>query len=157
MASTPQEIDVGCIVRTTGGYDGVVVEKFPLEDGHYAYDIFLIDAEETLHLNYRQVEFVDTLDVQVSIEVDAPVISTDQAPVSSVPSTVSTGRFATIETDEDIDKLADSRLSKNTKRQTAWAVRVFRGELICFDYLYFARHDKPRPLQSRRAVNQFPT
>ncbi len=130
MASTPANIEIGCIVRTHAGYDGVVVNKIELENGHHAFDIFLIDSGETLRLNHKQLDFVDTLDVPVSIEIDAPVISTDRTAASSVPSTVSTGRFATIENDEDIDKFADNRLSKNTKRQTEWAVRVLQGNLI---------------------------
>ncbi len=128
MASTPQNIEIGCIVRTVAGYDGVVVNKITLEDGHHAFDIFLIDSGETLRLNHRQLKLVDTVDVPVSLEVDAPVTSTDQAEAPSaslVPSTISTGRFATIESEDDIDKLAETRLSKNTKRQTDWALRVF--------------------------------
>ncbi len=138
MASTPQTIEIGCIVRSKAGYDGVVLDKIALEDGHHAFDIFLIDSGETLRLNHRQLELVDTLDVPMSIEVDAPVAATDPAPESSaslVPSTVSTDRFATFENEEEIDRLADSRLSKNTKRQTDWALRVLRGEFI---YLYLA-------------------
>ncbi len=39
-------------------------------------------------------------------------------------------RFATINSDDDIFRLADERTSDTTKAQTRWAVRLFVGEFL---------------------------
>ena len=82
-----------------------------------------------MRLNWLQLDLVDTLDAPLCIQLDqddAPVAVSEPTTASSaslMPSTISTGRFASIDNEEDIDKLAESRLSKNTKRQTDWALR----------------------------------
>ena len=133
-------LDEGSIVRTKNGQDGVVLAKWAFP-GWEMYSVLIIDTGKTERHNGFQLELVDTLDIPVEFEVPeaaAPVMPPPAAPidctVSTGMSTKSSGRFATIESDSDVDQLADSRLSKATKRQNEWAVRVFRGkpELFVF-------------------------
>ncbi len=132
-------LDEGAIVWTNTGQDAVVLAKWAFP-GWEMYSVLNLDTGKTERHNGFQLELVDTLDMPMEFEVpeeNAPVMPPPPIPESTLEATASTGRsskssgrFATIESDSDVDQLADSRLSKATKRQNEWAVRVFRGELF---------------------------
>ena len=48
-------------------------------------------------------------------------------------------RFGKI-TETELNDLADSRLEKTTKKQTSWAVRIFKGEFDCNALPFRAPH-----------------
>ncbi len=127
-------LDKGSIVRTNTGQDAVVVERtdFP---GWELYNVLILDTGATERFNGFQLELVDTLDMPLEIDIPEPAAPVMPPPATPLDATASTGRsskssgrFAVIESDSDLDQLADSRLSKATKRQNEWAVRVFRGK-----------------------------
>ncbi len=121
MASTRQVIDKGSIVRLKNGEDGVVVERALLEEGFHVFDVLLLDSGQTRRCNRLQLDLVDTLDAPVELTIDtenAPVIFSwvDIGTPASVPTpSTSSGRFASFTDESEINSLAESRLSKNTK------------------------------------------
>ena len=103
--------------------------------GWELYNVLILDTGATERFNGFQLELVDTLDMPLEIDIPEPAAPVMPPPATPLDATASTGRsskssgrFAVIESDSDLDQLADSRLSKATKRQNEWAVRVFRGK-----------------------------
>ncbi len=131
----PVRLEDGDIVRTRDGYDGVIVQCIPTVFGFREFVVLLLDSGRTVKVNRLEVEKIDTLDADVDMGVAVEETVTFEAePRTEKPatqaSTQRSQRFATISNDAEIDELAASRVSIATKRQTNWAVRVFRGELI---------------------------
>ncbi len=61
------------------------------------------------------------------------VLSDDEAPVEREPEPEPEARpkrFVDVESDMDVDMLADEAQSKATTYQTTWAVNVFRGQFL---------------------------
>ena len=51
-----------------------------------------------------------------------------QIPMSDKPNSAATVRFPNL-SEDDLNDLAGQRTSSNTKEQTKWAIKIFRGEL----------------------------
>ena len=130
--ATPPPLDDGSVVRTNTGQDGVILNCLDTAFGYREYVVLLVDSGQTVMLTRREFEVIDVMDDPFELDLDdvdmplAPEPDPDPLPTINPPAK----RFARIEKDADVDKLADSRLSANTKRQNQWAVRVFRGMYI---------------------------
>ncbi len=151
MASTVT-IEEGDIVRTIDGFDGVVLRNIETGYGGRESVVMLLECKQTQVYNWFELTVLSKLDDEIPWEDLEPVEDNVSLPTIEPVK----GRFAKVTSEKDIDNLVEGRLSKGTKRQNNWAVRVFKGKNYFDIYLYFAREAKPRPLQSRRAVNHVP-
>ncbi len=123
--------------------------------GYLEYVVMLLECKQTQIYNWLELTVLSKLDDEIlwdELEQQVPAEEDNALPTIQPAK----GRFAKINSDKDIDKLVEGRLSKGTKRQNDWAVRVFKGKNYFDIYLYFERQRKPRPLLSRRAVNHVP-
>ena len=98
-----------------------------MADGHYRvykHDIRKITDIMDIDFAEEAAEVGDALaDAQTPIESDA---ATDQPSVTAPPPPTP-GRFADMSSAE-VDDLISGRTSENTKEQTRWALKIFRGK-----------------------------
>ena len=154
MASM-ENIEEGDIVRTIDGLDGVVLHSIVTAYGYLEYVVLLLECKQTQIYNWLELTVLSKLDDEIPLdEPEQQVPAEDDNALPTIQP--AKGRFAKVTSDKDIDKLVEGRLSKGTKCQNDWAVRVFKGKNYFDIYSYFARQCKPRPLLSQRAVNQVP-
>ncbi len=128
--ATPPPLEEGTIIRTNDGQDAVIINYIDSAFGYREYVVLLVDSGQTRMLTHREFDVVDRLDDLFELDLDVDMspkvpmpAETDPLPTIKPP----VRRFAKIDNDNDVDKLAESRLSANTKRQNQWAVRVFHG------------------------------
>ncbi len=120
----PVRIEEGDIVRLKDGQDGIIVQCVPTVFGYREFVIMLFDIGKTVTKTRLEFDKINRLDGDVDMfpmdagnvvpatEVELPTLIAPNVPKC----------FATVEKEDDIDKLASRRLSLSTKRQTDWAV-----------------------------------
>ena len=127
--ATPLPLEEGTIIRTNDGQDAVIINYLDSAFGYREYVVLLVDSGQTRMLSRREFDVVERLDDPFELDLDVDTAPSEPMPVREELPTINppVRRFAKINNDNEVDKLADSRLSANTKRQNQWAVRVFRG------------------------------
>ena len=125
-----RRIEIGHTVSSVYG-DGVVVEAVKEGFGYRIFHVQLFDSGQIVKVNRLEVEKIDTLEEfdedmvcedgfeDVVVEVESEDLPTIEAPKKK--------RFVVVESEAEIDDLADGRMARLTQAQTRWAVKIFRG------------------------------
>lgn len=114
------EIDIGHLVQYKGK-DGIVMNvESPL--GFKQYKILLLEDG----LTYTASKY----ELNPSKEADWLMMEME-LPMDEEGTNPGNNRFEAV-SDQAINELASSRLSKTTMQQTSWAVKIFRGGLKSF-------------------------
>ena len=116
----------GMIVRMKDGLDGVVLSPVETVFGFRLFDVMLFDNGEMKHFNHLDINHVgEIIDADFgeakSFDLEQPPVTVDNPPQEPPQ------HFATIENDEQKEKVASCCLSKSTQHQTRWAVCIFQG------------------------------
>ena len=111
--------------------DGVVVDAVAEGFGYRIFHVQLFDSGEIVKVNRLEVEKIDTLDEfeeemvcedgfeDVVVEAESEDLPTIEPPKKK--------RFVVVESEAEIDDLADEQMTRLTQAQTRWAVKIFRG------------------------------
>jgi hypothetical protein len=132
MAAAPLPIiSVGDFVKTAGRV--CYVENIDRSLGFGQYILVDIDSGVVLKKSRYELEPIH-VDIVTGNDGDMDFenidIQTLSQPNEDRKSSKTEGnRFATI-CEEDLDKIALNRTSKNTRNQTSWGVSIFKGETL---------------------------
>lgn len=111
-------MDVGSVVKYNG--EDVIILRVDAPLGFRQFTIMNLSNGSTKTVARHQLDIDEEQSENILNWIDQPLIPDVQPEQAE--------RFPSVDNEEDIDALAASRLSKNTVRQTEWAVKVLKGK-----------------------------
>jgi hypothetical protein len=129
MAAPKPLVEIGDFVKT--GERVCFVESIENKIGFNTY--ILVDIDSGVTLRKARFEF-DPIEVEYVSESEmAQFIEENEVKQPKKEEK----RFETL-SNEELDQLAQNRISKNTKKQTSWGVSIFKGETLVYMPFKFA-------------------